>query len=111
MASSDAATLAAPLTVAGAGAGMPRAVNVHTVVLMSILDHHTRRSGDATLGNDGGARVVDRGIGVLLGSISAGGVVDITGSFGVPHLEREDEVSICCLPCSRKPSLPSFRAE
>jgi len=58
----------------------PSAVDVHMVVLLSILDQHARRS-----------ETQDRAIGVLLGTTTAG-VVEITNSFGVFHVKKEDEV-------------------
>ena len=57
-------------------------VIVHPLVLLSILDHHTRRQ-------DGDLRV----IGTLLGKRD-GNNVEITNCFAVPHAERGDEVAI-----------------
>lgn len=57
-------------------------VNVHPLVLLSILDHHIRRDGSQ-----------DRVIGALLGTVGAGGVVEVTDAFGVHHsLRVGDEV-------------------
>jgi len=56
-------------------------VVVHPLVLVSILDHHSRRQGDG------------RVIGTLLGQRD-GNVVEVTNSFAVPHAERGDEVAI-----------------
>jgi len=60
---------------------------VHPLVLLSILDHHTRRQ-------EGSGRV----IGTLLGKryIGSNGknVVEVTNCFAVPHAERGDEVAI-----------------
>lgn len=59
-------------------------VEVHPLVLLSVLDHHTRRQ-------EGAGRV----IGTLLGSKDAtSGRVEITNCFAVPHAERGDEVAI-----------------
>lgn len=55
---------------------------VHPMVLLSILDHHTRRQ-------DGELRV----IGTLLGRRD-GDKVEVTNCFAVPHAERGDEVAI-----------------
>lgn len=57
-------------------------IEVHPLVLLSVLDHHTRRP-------EGAGRV----IGTLLGS-KVGGSVEITNCFAVPHAERGDEVAI-----------------
>jgi proteasome lid subunit RPN8/RPN11 len=53
-------------------------VRVHPVVVMSILDHHSRRS-----------KAAKRVIGTLLGAVSGDGVVDVRASFPVPHTEGE----------------------
>jgi translation initiation factor 3 subunit F len=55
---------------------------VHPVVVMSIVDHHSRR-----------AKSQKRVIGTLLGSISGDGVVDVRDSFAVPHTEG-DKVAV-----------------
>ena len=57
-------------------------VTVHPLVLLSVLDHHTRRA-------EGAGRV----IGTLLGRRD-GSTVEITNCFAVPHAERGDEVAI-----------------
>eukprot|EP00581_Thalassiosira_minuscula_P012701 CAMPEP_0183712202 /NCGR_PEP_ID=MMETSP0737-20130205/7395_1 /TAXON_ID=385413 /ORGANISM="Thalassiosira miniscula, Strain CCMP1093" /LENGTH=339 /DNA_ID=CAMNT_0025940781 /DNA_START=59 /DNA_END=1078 /DNA_ORIENTATION=- len=57
-------------------------VAVHPLVLLSVLDHHTRRQ-------EGAGRV----IGTLLGKRD-GGRVEVTNAFAVPHAERGDEVAI-----------------
>jgi len=57
--------------------GNIKSVNVHPVVLFSILDHHSRRKEDQ-----------DRVIGTLLG-YSENGVVFIRNCFPVPHTEGE----------------------
>lgn len=53
-------------------------VNLHPVVLFSILDHHIRRG-------EGQKRV----IGTLLGRIN-NGVVEVTNCFPVPHSEKKE---------------------
>lgn len=55
---------------------------VHPLVLLSILDHHTRRQ-------NGEGRV----IGTLLGRRD-GEKVEVTNCFAVPHAERDEEVAI-----------------
>lgn len=57
-------------------------VNVHPLVLLSVLDHHTRRQ-------EGAGRV----IGTLLGKRD-GDTVEVTNAFAVPHAERGEEVAI-----------------
>jgi len=57
-------------------------VNLHPVVVFSILDHFIRR-------NEG----QDRVIGTLLGRIN-GGVVDVVNCFPVPHQEKSAEVAV-----------------
>lgn len=64
------------------GAGVTNSVTVHPLVLLSVLDHHTRRQ-------EGAGRV----IGTLLGRRD-GDKVEITNCFAVPHAERGDEVAI-----------------
>merc|ERR1719445_1697133 len=59
-----------------------RVIEVHPMVILSVLDHHTRR-------NEGAGRV----IGTLLGRRD-GDRVEITNAFAVPHAERGDEVAI-----------------
>lgn len=60
-------------------------VEIHPLVLLSVLDHHTRRP-------EGAGRV----IGTLLGRKPEPGSnrVEITNCFAVPHAERGDEVAI-----------------
>ena len=56
-------------------------VNVHPLVIFSLLNHHARR--------EAGTRV----IGALLGSVDrSSGVVEVTDAFGVYHILKEDEV-------------------
>lgn len=50
------------------------------MVLFSVLDHYLRRPENQK-----------RVIGTLLGTVTAN-VVEITNSFAVPHLEKNDEV-------------------
>lgn len=57
-------------------------VVVHPMVLLSVLDHHTRRQ-------EGQPRV----IGTLLGKRD-GSQVEVTNCFAVPHAERGSEVAI-----------------
>mmetsp|Transcript_6152 Transcript_6152/g.8974 ORF Transcript_6152/g.8974 Transcript_6152/m.8974 type:complete len:337 (+) Transcript_6152:107-1117(+) len=62
-------------------------VHVHPLVLLAILDHHTRRQ-------EGAGRV----IGTLLGQRSTDGnactVIHVTNCFAVPHAEHGEEVAI-----------------
>lgn len=51
------------------------------MVLFSVLDHYIRRPENQK-----------RVIGTLLGTVTAN-VVEITNSFAVPHLEKNNEVS------------------
>jgi len=62
--------------------GLVSQVLVHPLVLLSVLDHHTRRQ-------EGAGRV----IGTLLGRRD-GTKVEVTNCFAVPHAERGDEVAI-----------------
>ena len=66
-------------------------VNVHAVVLLSILDHHARRSERAGGATAGVPAHQDRALGVLLGSVNAG-AVEVSNCFGVLHLQQESEV-------------------
>lgn len=62
-------------------------VQVHPLVLLAVLDHHTRRQ-------EGASRV----IGTLLGQRSTDGnactVIHVTNCFAVPHAEHGEEVAI-----------------
>jgi len=64
--------------------GMDTVTNVivHPLVLLHVLDHHTRRQ-----------EVSGRVIGTLLGRRD-GKTVEVTNCFAVPHAERGDEVAI-----------------
>lgn len=53
-------------------------VNLHPVVLFSVLDHHIRRDG-----------AQKRVIGTLLGRINDG-VIEVTNCFPVPHSEKKE---------------------
>jgi translation initiation factor 3 subunit F len=57
-------------------------VIVHPLVLLHVLDHHTRRQEES-----------GRVIGTLLGRRD-GSTVEVTNCFAVPHAERGDEVAI-----------------
>jgi translation initiation factor 3 subunit F len=57
-------------------------VIVHPMVLLHVLDHHTRRQ-----------EISGRVIGTLLGRRD-GKTVEVTNCFAVPHAERGDEVAI-----------------
>ncbi|RHY30229.1 hypothetical protein DYB32_004510 [Aphanomyces invadans] len=59
-------------------------VNVHPVVVFQILDRYLRRAEDQ-----------ERIIGTLLGVVdSEHGVVTVSNSFPVPHLEKGDDVAV-----------------
>ncbi|KAF0685104.1 Aste57867_22978 [Aphanomyces stellatus] len=59
-------------------------VNIHPVVVFQILDRYLRRAEDQ-----------ERVIGTLLGVVdSEHGVVTVSNSFPVPHLEKGDEVAV-----------------
>lgn len=61
-------------------------VNVHPVVVLSILDHHLRRPADQK-----------RVMGTLMGQVSmvnGTSIVTINDCFPVPHVEKEDEVAV-----------------
>lgn len=60
-------------------------LQVHPIVLFSVLDHFLRRP-------EGQKRV----IGTLLGTVAAN-TVEVTNSFAVPHLEKNSEV--WCIGC------------
>ncbi len=74
-----------PLALPDASSVAPVSVDVHAVVLLSILDHHLRRAEKA---NAQGV-TEDRAIGVLLGTNTAG-VVEVTNSFGVLFVHKND---------------------
>ncbi|CAM9583623.1 unnamed protein product [Ectocarpus sp. 8 AP-2014] len=78
-----AAAPAAPVTNLSAFASSNDiVVKVHPMVLFSVLDHYLRRPENQK-----------RVIGTLLGTVTAN-VVEITNSFAVPHLEKNDEVAV-----------------
>ena len=60
-------------------------VIVHPLVLLSVVDHFNRMG---KLGN------VKRVVGILLGSRSAKGVIDVSNSFAVPFDEDEKDQSV-----------------
>lgn len=68
-----------PLYLAQAENAQAQAVNVHPLVLFSVLDHHIRRDA-----------AQDRVIGALLGTVT-GGQVHVTDAFGVYHTKRGEE--------------------
>mmetsp|Transcript_28468 Transcript_28468/g.28824 ORF Transcript_28468/g.28824 Transcript_28468/m.28824 type:complete len:307 (-) Transcript_28468:81-1001(-) len=75
-------SLSSPALVMEEGADMVTQVIVHPLVLLHVLDHHTRRQ-------EASGRV----IGTLLGRRN-GKKVEVTNCFAVPHAERGDEVAI-----------------
>ena len=79
---SSPALLLDPSSTSAASSDAVSSVTVHPLVLLSVLDHHTRRA-------EGAGRV----IGTLLGRRD-GSRVEITNCFAVPHAERGDEVAI-----------------
>lgn len=70
----------APMIVLGSGANTIRVV-VQPVVLFSICDAYIRRSY-------GQKRV----IGTLLGTVEAGGVIELRSSYAIPFQESADQV-------------------
>ena len=58
---------------------------VHPLVLLSVVDHFNRTS---KVGN------VKRVVGLLLGCLKKGGVLDISNSFAIPF-DEDDKVRIC----------------
>ena len=54
----------------------PSEVTVHPLVLLSVVDHHTRVARDTR----------KRVVGVLLGEVGSGGRVDVTNSFAGERL-------------------------
>jgi translation initiation factor 3 subunit F len=62
----------------------PLRVTVNPVTLMSILDHFSRRNQASD----------KRVIGTLLGVLVNNKVTEITSSYAIPHLERENEIKI-----------------
>lgn len=81
LSSGDAGTTAAPKANLSAFASSNDiVVKVHPMVLFSVLDHYLRRPENQK-----------RVIGTLLGTVSAN-VVEITNSFAVPHMEKNNEV-------------------
>lgn len=77
-----------PLALSDTTTAAPVSVDVHAVVLLSIIDHHTRRAEKAG-GNNANGVTQDRAVGVLLGTNTAG-VVEVTNSFGVLHVQHTD---------------------
>lgn len=62
-------------------------IQVHMSVVLSILDHHMKRNASATARNE-------RVIGTLLGVQLGGGLIEVTGSYPVPHVEKDKEVAV-----------------
>ncbi|CAM9300731.1 unnamed protein product, partial [Discosporangium mesarthrocarpum] len=81
-ASGDAPTGQAPRSLSSFASTNDIAVKVHPMVLFSILDHYLRRPENQK-----------RVIGTLLGKVVAN-VVEVTNSFAVPHLEKNEEVAV-----------------
>jgi len=75
-------SLSSPALVMEDGASSVTQVIVHPLVLLHVLDHHTRRQ-------EASGRV----IGTLLGRRD-GKKVEVTNCFAVPHAERGEEVAI-----------------
>lgn len=75
-------SLSSPALVMEEGADTITQVIVHPLVLLHVLDHHTRRQ-------EASGRV----IGTLLGRRD-GKKIEVTNCFAVPHAERGDEVAI-----------------
>jgi translation initiation factor 3 subunit F len=58
-------------------------VQVHPVVLLAILDHHTRRNEQQ-----------ERVFGTLLGFVNEADTIEVRNSFPVPCVESEDQVMV-----------------
>jgi len=75
----------------GSGAIKPKSTNprvqLHMAVVLGILDHHFRR-------NSTSPTRTERVIGTLIGVQVGGGLIEITGSFPVPHVEKDKEVAV-----------------
>lgn len=61
-------------------------IQLHMSVVLSILDHHMRRNA--------GPSKVHRVIGTLFGVHIGGGLIEITGAYPVPHIEKDKEVAV-----------------
>lgn len=79
---SSTTSLSSPALMMEEGADTITQVVVHPLVLLHVLDHHTRRQ-------EASGRV----IGTLLGRRD-GKKIEVTNCFAVPHAERGDEVAI-----------------
>mmetsp|Transcript_10598 Transcript_10598/g.25091 ORF Transcript_10598/g.25091 Transcript_10598/m.25091 type:complete len:305 (-) Transcript_10598:162-1076(-) len=79
---SSTTSLSSPALMMEEGADTITQVIVHPLVLLHVLDHHTRRQ-------EASGRV----IGTLLGRRD-GKKIEVTNCFAVPHAERGDEVAI-----------------
>jgi len=62
-------------------------IQLHMSVVLSILDHHMRRNASSP-------SRADRVIGTLLGVQLGGGLIEVTGSYPVPHVEKDKEVAV-----------------
>jgi translation initiation factor 3 subunit F len=80
---SSAASGGAGISLSEHSSAMTTRVIVHPLVLLHVLDHHTRRQEES-----------GRVIGTLLGRRDGNGTVEVTNCFAVPHAERGDEVAI-----------------
>jgi len=79
---SAACALSSPALLLQNGSDDVTHIVVHPLVLLHVLDHHTRRQ-----------QASGRVIGTLLGRRD-GNKVEVTNCFAVPHAERGDEVAI-----------------
>ena len=87
MASQQATSATSVLATSTKAKSLTTKVQLHMSAVLSILDSHMRRN--LTTGNKS-----ERVIGTLLGAYSAGGVVEITSAYIVPHVEKDKEVAV-----------------
>jgi hypothetical protein len=81
------ASLNTAVSLATKSRALTTKVQVHMSVVLSILDQHMRRNAASVSRNE-------RVIGTLLGVQLGGGLIEITGSYPVPHVEKDKEVAV-----------------
>lgn len=75
------------LAVPKASKSLTTKVQVHMAVVLGILDHHLRRNATSVT-------KAERVIGTLIGVHLGGGLIEITGSYPVPHEDKDKAVAI-----------------
>lgn len=68
----------------------PRSVEVHPIVLLSVVDHYNRLARDTR----------KRVVGILLGTVEKDGKVSATSAYAVPFDEDERDSSVWFLDCN-----------